>query len=289
MGGEVSENGENWEWVTPAENKLPPEVDTAKPSIARVYDYFLDGKDNFAVDRHVGELTLRIAPDARQAAGANRLFLQRVVSHMAAEAGIRQFLDIGSGLPTQGNVHQVAQKVDPRARVVYVDNDPMVLTHGRALLATNGSTTVIQADAREPRSILSNPQVQEFIDFSEPVGLLMLSILHHLNDDEDPAGVAAALRAPLVSGSFVAISHFYDPGDEYPDSSRQATEAEKLFNEHLGTGRWRSRAEIMEYFGDFTLVEPGLVPLAEWRSEPGWAARKRVMYQTYHGGLGRKP
>lgn len=137
---------------------MPPEIDTTKPSIARVYDYFLGGKDNFAVDREAAEAALKIAPDARDVGMANRAFLRRAVHYMAAEAGIRQFLDIGSGLPTQGNVHEIAQAVDPSCRVVYVDNDPIVLVHGRALLATNDVTTVIQGDLRRPEEILRNPR-----------------------------------------------------------------------------------------------------------------------------------
>ncbi len=285
----MSERGEDEDGAMPNKGRLPAEIDTTKPSIARVYDWFLGGKDNFAIDRQVAEAALKIAPGAQEAGQQNRAFLQRVVHHMAAEAGIRQFIDIGSGLPTQGNVHQVAQEVDPAARVVYVDNDPMVLVHGRALLAADDSTTVIQADARDPRSILENDKVKEFIDFSEPVGLLMLSILHHLNDHDDPAGVAATLRAPLVSGSFVAISHFCNPGEVHPAASQQATTVEKLFNENLGTGRWRTMDEITEYFGDFELVEPGLVPLPEWRDEPSFFVKNALLYHTYYGGLARKP
>ncbi|MDH2426922.1 SAM-dependent methyltransferase [Sphaerisporangium sp. TRM90804] len=285
----MSERGEDQNGETLNKGQLPAKIDTTKPSIARVYDWFLGGKDNFAIDRQVAEAALKIAPGAQQAGLQNRAFLRRVVHHMAAEAGVRQFIDIGSGLPTQGNVHQVAQEVDPAARVVYVDNDPMVLVHGRALLTTDDSTTVIQADARDPRSILENDQVKKFIDFSEPVGLLMLSILHHLNDHEDPAGVAATLRAPLVSGSFVAISHFCNPGDVNPAASQQATTVEKVFNENLGTGRWRTMDEIMEYFGDFELLDPGLVPLPEWRDEPGFFIKSALLYHTYYGGLARKP
>ncbi|MEO3807971.1 SAM-dependent methyltransferase [Sphaerisporangium sp. B11E5] len=285
----MSERGEEREWAAPNGGPLPPEIDTTKPSIARVYDWFLGGKDNFAVDRHVGEATVKLAPDAPLVPRQNRLFLQRAVRYMAAEAGIRQFLDIGSGLPTQGNVHQVAQEVDPAARVVYVDNDPMVLAHGRALLATNSSTTVIQADIREPRSILENEQVQQFVDFSEPVGLLMLAILHHLADEEDPGGLATALRAPLVSGSFVAISHFCNPGEAYPESAKVAEEAEAVFNENLGTGRWRTPEEITAYFGDFELVEPGLAPLAGWRAEPDPDVSRSPLYRTCVAGVGRKP
>lgn len=284
----MSERGEGGNEATLNRGQLPAEIDTTKPSIARVYDWFLGGKDNFAIDRQVAEAAAKISPGAEQAAQENRTFLRRIVHHMTAEAGVRQFIDIGSGLPTQGNVHQVAQEVDPEARVVYVDNDPMVLVHGRALLTSDDSTMVIQADARDPQSILENEQVKKFIDFSEPVGLLMLSILHHLHDDDDPAGVAATLRAPLVSGSFVAISHFCNPGEAHPAASQQATTVEKLFNENLGTGRWRTPEEITEYFGDFEVVEPGLVPLPEWRDEPSYFVKNALLYHTYYGGLARK-
>ncbi|MGC5014557.1 SAM-dependent methyltransferase [Streptosporangium sp. DT93] len=285
----MSERGEDGNETMRDRGRLPAGIDTTKPSIARVYDWFLGGKDNFAVDRQVAEAALKVSPGAQEAGRQNRAFLQRVVHHMAAEAGVRQFIDIGSGLPSQGNVHQVAQEIDPAAKVVYVDNDPMVLVHGRALLAPGDTTTVIQADARDPRSILEDERVKDFIDFDEPVGLLMLSILHHLHDDEDPAGVAATLRAPLTSGSFVAVSHFCNPGDAHPVASQQATTAEKLFNDNLGTGRWRTMDEITGYFGDFEPVEPGLVPLPEWRAEPSISVKNALLYHTYYGGLARKP
>ncbi len=264
-------------------------IDTSKPSIARVYDFFLGGKDNFAIDRQVGEATLRIAPDAPAAGRANRAFLRRVVRHLAAEAGIRQFLDIGSGLPTQGNVHEVAQEVAPEARVVYVDNDPIVLVHGRALLATNGSTTVVEADIRDPESILTHPGIRTLIDFDQPVALLLFAILHHVNDHEDPQGIAARFREVLPSGSYLALSHFHNPGPGMPEVSAQATSAEKLFNENLGTGRWRTRDEILAFFGDMPLLEPGLVPLAEWRPEPDAFVERGITYHTFVGGVARKP
>ncbi|MEU8175099.1 SAM-dependent methyltransferase [Microbispora hainanensis] len=264
-------------------------IDTSKPSIARVYDFFLGGKDNYAIDRQVGEATLKIAPDAPAAGRSNRAFLRRVVHHLAAEAGIRQFLDIGSGLPTQGNVHEVAQKVSPEARVVYVDNDPIVLLHGRALLATNGSTTVVEADIRDPESILGHPGVRALIDFDQPVALLLFAILHHVNDHEDPQGIAARFRDALPSGSFLALSHFHNPGPSMPDVSAQATTAEKLFNENLGTGRWRTREEILAYFGDMPLLEPGLVPLPEWRPDPGEVFEPGITYHTFVGGVAHKP
>nr|WP_191910096.1 SAM-dependent methyltransferase [Microbispora cellulosiformans] len=264
-------------------------IDTSKPSIARVYDFFLGGKDNFAIDREIGEATLKIAPDAPAAGRSNRAFLRRVVRHLAAEAGIRQFLDIGSGLPTQGNVHQVAQAAAPDSRVVYVDNDPIVLVHGRALLATNGSTTVIEADVRDPESILNHPAVNDLIDFTQPVALLLFAILHHVNDHEDPHAIAARFREALPSGSYMALSHFHNPGPSMPEVSAQATTAEKLFNENLGTGRWRNRDEILAYFGDMELLEPGVVPLAEWRPDPGEPVDRGITYHTFVGGLARKP
>jgi hypothetical protein len=272
------------------EEWVPPGIDITRPSIARVYDFMLGGKNNFAIDRQVGELALQIAPDAPESAIANRRFLRRVVRYMVAEAGIRQFIDIGSGLPTQGNVHEIAHEDDPAVHVVYVDNDPIVLAHGRALLADAHTTTVIQADIRDPEAILSHPEVGALIDFSQPVGLLLMAILHHLNDHEDPGGVAARLRDRMPSGSHVAISHFHNPGDALPDISKEAIAAEKLFNEKLGTGRWRTRGEILAYFGDWELLEPGLVPMPEWRPEPGTGpSRQTHTYHTFIGGMARKP
>jgi hypothetical protein len=266
-----------------------PGIDTSKASISRVYDYYLGGKDNFAIDRQVAEMVLTIAPDAPAAGRANRAFLKRAVHHLAAEAGIRQFLDIGSGLPTRGNVHEIAQDAAPESRVVYVDNDPIVLVHGRALLAENGRTTVIEADIRQPESILAHPEVTKLIDFSEPVAILLFAILHHLNDHEEPEVIAARLREEMAPGSYMAVSHFHNPGAERPEVAAQATSAEKMFNEHLGTGRWRTRDEILSYFGDMEVLEPGLVPLAEWRPEPDDLVEQGITYHTFLGAVARKP
>lgn len=267
----------------------PPGVDTSKPSVARVYDYMLGGKDNFAVDREAGQLALQITPDGPEAGRANRGFLRRVVRYLVAEAGIRQFLDIGSGLPTQGNVHEIAHEIDPEVRVVYVDHDPVVLAHSHALLADANTTTVIQADLRRPEEILEHPDVVRNIDFNEPVGLLLLAILHHLNEDEDPDGVAARLRDAVPSGSYVAISHFHNPGDEHAEVAKKALQVEKIFNETLGTGRWRTREEILRYFGDLELLEPGLVPMAEWRPDGEESGQQTDTYYTFVGGVARKP
>jgi hypothetical protein len=272
-----------------SEELAPPGIDTTKPSIARVYDFMLGGKDNFAIDRQTGQLALQITPDGPEAARANRAFLRRVIRYLTAEAGIRQFLDIGSGLPSAGNVHEIAHAVDPAARVVYVDSDPMVLAHGRALLGNTSATRVVQADLRQPDEILRHPHVRELIDFRQPVGLLLFAILHHLKDDEDPAGIATHLRDATASGSYVAISHFHNPGDAHPDASKKAMVVEKIFNQTLGTGRWRTHDEIVSYFGNLDVLEPGLVPLPEWRPEPGERSEQSDTYHTFVGGLARKP
>jgi hypothetical protein len=272
----------NGEWV-------PPGVDFSKPSIARVYDFMLGGKDNFAIDRQAAEMALRVTPDGPEAGRAGRAFLARVVRYLVKEAGIRQFVDIGSGLPTQGNVHEIAHECDPSVRVVYVDNDPMVLAHGRALLAEGNTTVVVQADLLAPEDILSRPEVREAIDFNEPIGLLLLAILHHLQDDDDPAGIVARLVSALPSGSHVAISHFRDPGDSHPEASRKALQVEKIFNQTLGTGRWRKHEEIFAYFGGLEVLEPGLVPLAEWRPDTDERFEQTDTYHAFVGGLARKP
>ncbi|MCG5452251.1 MULTISPECIES: SAM-dependent methyltransferase [Micromonospora] len=268
----------------------PPGIDPNIPSVARVYDFFLGGKDNFEADRKVAEHALRITPDGPAAGQANRAFLRRVIRFLVGEAGIDQFLDIGSGLPTQGNVHEVATEQNPKAQVVYVDNDPIVLSHGRALLAAEGTATVIQADIREPEAILNHPDVRRFLDFDRPIGLLLFAILHHLGDDEDPKAVAAALIDALPSGSYVAISHFRDPGERDPEGSRKAREVERVFNESLGTGRWRTDEEILSFADGLTVLEPGLVPLAEWHPEPDAPATVQTdTYHTFVGLLARKP
>ncbi|MFD6566131.1 SAM-dependent methyltransferase [Micromonospora profundi] len=268
----------------------PPGIDPNIPSVARVYDFFLGGKDNFEADRKVAEHALRITPDGPAAGQANRAFLRRVIRYLVTEAGIDQFLDIGSGLPTQGNVHEVAIEHNPKARVVYVDNDPIVLAHGRALLAAEGTATVIQADVRSPQEILDDPDVRRFLDFDRPIGLLLFAILHHIGDDEDPRAIAAALIDALPSGSYMAISHFRDPGERDPEGSRKAREVERVFNESLGTGRWRTDEEILAFADGLTVLEPGLVPLAEWRPAPDAAGPNQTdTYHTFVGLLAHKP
>jgi hypothetical protein len=250
------------------DERVPPGLDVSRPNVARVYDYTLGGKDNYAIDRQMADLSHEVMP-ARAGARANRAFLRRVVRFLVAEAGVRQFIDIGSGLPTQGNVHEVAQALDPAARVVYVDYDPVVLVHAQALLGRTNTTEVVTADVRRPEEIMNNATIRRFLDFDQPIGLLMFAILHHVNDDEDPAGITRFLCDQLPPGSYLAISHLHNPGEAHPAYAAMAAEAEKVFAENLGTGRFRSRAEILACFGDLELLEPGLVPYNDWRPDDG--------------------
>jgi hypothetical protein len=253
-----------------------------------VYDAFLGGKDNFAADRQVVEAALRVAPDAPAGGQANRAFLRRVVRYLVRDAGIAQILDIGSGLPTQGNVHEVAREINPSVRTIYVDNDPVVCLHGQALLADARTTEVVTADVRRPSEILGHPVVRQFIDFRQPVGLLMLAILHHITDSEDPAGIMAILRDAMPPGSYLAISSFRMPGPELAESRARTIEMEQLFNEQLGTGRWRSDAAILAWFGDWELIPPGLVPLWDWRPDKETDLPEDAIYQGFVGGVARK-
>ncbi|HET9255346.1 MAG TPA: SAM-dependent methyltransferase [Pseudonocardiaceae bacterium] len=266
----------------------PPGVDISKPSIARTYDAFLGGTNNVAVDRAVLEQSLRVMPDIQKHAKTNRAFLRRVVHYLAAEAGIRQFLDIGSGLPTQQNVHEVAQDVDPQARVIYVDNDPLVPVHAQALLGDTETVKFVTADIRSPEEIIKDPTVRKLLDFDRPIGLLLFAILHHLNDHENPASIAARLRDALPSGSYLAISHAHNPGSENPEVALEFDEIERIFNENLGTGRFRTRSEILGYFGDFKLIEPGLVWVPDWRPDPEDSIEQRARFEIFAGGVARR-
>jgi hypothetical protein len=245
--------------------KPKPSFDPKIPSIARTYDYLLGGKDHYPVDREIGEVFIRKFPGAVQIALDNRACLVRAVTFMASELGVTQFIDLGSGLPTADNVHQVAQRADPAARVVYVDNDPIVLAHGRAMLAEDDFTVVVRADIRQPAQILDDPVVRGLIDFSRPVAVIASAVLHHLLDEEDPLGVIRAMREATPTGSCLFVSHFRTLDD--PDSA--ALEAVML--EAFGRGRWRTDEQIGQFFGGMRLAGPGIVPCAQWRpdADPG--------------------
>jgi len=241
---------------------VPPGVATEKASVARVYDYWLGGTHNFQADRDAARAIIALEPNARAIARANRDFLARAVRFVAA-AGVRQFLDIGSGIPTEGNVHEVAQQAAPGARVVYVDIDPVAVAHSRALLRESPGAEVVLADLRDPEKILASPGVRSLIDFSQPVGLLLVAVLHFITDDDDPWQVVGTLRDALVPGSYLAASHAAREGR--PAVVAAAREA---YNSKVAARvAMRSRAEVGRFFDGFDLLDPGVVFLPEWRPD----------------------
>ncbi|MFF0390048.1 SAM-dependent methyltransferase [Kitasatospora sp. NPDC004615] len=237
-------------------------IDPSRPSIARIYDYLLGGTENYAVDREIGDFFLEELPGSVAVPIENRRALIRAVAAMTHD-GIRQFIDMGSGLPTADNVHQVAQRHRPDARVVYVDNDPTVLAHGRALLAADERTAVIRADVREPESIHQHPDVARLIDFDQPVGIVFSAVLHHLNDAEQPGELVHWWTDRVPPDSRIYISHFRT-GD---GDNEQTRIAEQKLQDAFGRGRWRTDEEITALFGDLELLEPGLVNCSLWRPE----------------------
>ena len=264
------------------------DIDVTRPNVARVYDCFLDGKDNFAADREFVNKACQLAPKAPLSAKSNRAFLRRTVRYLVAEAGIDQLLDIGSGLPTQGNVSEVAHEVDPAVHVVHVDNDPVVFTHSKALLADTWTTDMIIGDIRRPAEILDDPCVRRLIDFGRPVGLLLFAILHHVEDHDDPALITAQLRDAMPAGSYLAISSFRMPGPELPELRAATIEGEKLLVDTLGSGRWRQDEEILSWFGDWELVEPGYGSIMCWRTPPGREVPRDELYHSFYGGVAKK-
>jgi hypothetical protein len=263
---------------------VPPGVDTKRANVARVYDYWLGGSHNFLADRDVARAIVAVEPNAREGVRANRAFLGRAVRFLAAN-GIRQFLDIGSGIPTEGNVHEVAQQASAGARVVYADIDQVAVAHSRAILAGNPGAAVIDADLREPQKILLNDTVRRLIDFGQPTGLLLNMVVQFIDDAEDPWQLVATLREALRTGSYLVLGHLTD--ESKPTVARAA---EKVYNRSVTTKvHMRSRADILRLFDGFDLVDPGLVYIPQWRpdspadvpSDPGkfWALV----------GVGRKP
>jgi len=227
LGGYYAEVGnQEMNWAKADPDYVPPEIDVTKPSVARVYDAILGGKDNFAVDRAVAAEAFKALPDDGKGARYNRAVLGRAVRFMASQ-GIDQFLDLGSGLPTLQNTHEIAQALNPAARVVYVDNDISVRVHAHALLADDASTIVVMADLREPASILESPEITSFLDFSRPIGLILNAVIHHITDDEDPHGLVARYVSAIAPGSYVQITHF-------SNASEKARAMEKVLQQALG-------------------------------------------------------
>jgi hypothetical protein len=260
------------------------EIDTSKPHPARMYDAYLGGKDNYPVDREAVRGILRIFPEVRGIAVANRAFLQRAVRFLAGEAGIRQFLDIGTGIPSAGNVHEVAGQAAPDARVVYVDNDPIVHVHANALLTGSGTTGVVLADMRDPDVILEHPKVRGLIDFTQPVALLLVAILHFITEEENPAGIVAALRDALPAGSYLALSH--GTLDFHPsDGADMAAAGYKNATAPLVL---RTRERVSGFFDGFDLLEPGLVQAPLWRPDGRRPRPKDLAKIGIYAGIGRK-
>ena len=247
----------------PASLSELPKLDSSTAHIARVYDYWLGGKDNFAVDREVGDKVLDIHPETALSVRANRGFLARAVRYLAAKEGVRQFLDVGTGLPSANNVHEVAQSVAPESRVVYVDNDPIVLVHARALLTSSpeGETGYLDADIKDPDAILAG--AAGLLDFSKPVGVMLVAVLHMLRDDEAPRAIVDRFMAAVPPGSFLAMSHL-------ASDVQQDTMAEmgRRLNESMTQQlTMRSRAQVTRFFDGLTLVDPGVVLTHEWRPD----------------------
>lgn len=260
------------------------DINTSTSSVARLYDYLLNGKDNYEVDRVATHQLLDAVPEIQLLAQANRAFIRQAVRYLVGTAGIRQIIDIGSGLPTAGNVHEIAQEVDPEVRVVYADNDPIVLAHGRALLATNANTVVMQADLRRPREIFDAAQTHQLIDETKPFAVLLGGILMHLYDEEDPDGVAAGIRDRLPSGGYLMVSNTCDTGEQ------RAHELSRIFAENdMGDRCFRPWDEQIRYFDGLELVEPGLVPNNRWRPGADMPDPDNSAHGMHIGGIGRKP
>ncbi|MGW2766217.1 SAM-dependent methyltransferase [Streptomyces sp. NPDC001275] len=236
-------------------------IDSTKPSIARVYDYLLGGKDNYAVDREIGDVFKRDLPGSVAIAFANRAALTRAVREIVTTTDVRQFIDLGSGLPTADNVHQVAQRHAPESRVVYVDTDPQVLVHGRALLEENDRTRVVPVDVRNPKDVRTHPHTLELIDFDLPVAVVFSAILHHVNDEEDPAGIVRYWHDQVPSGSYFFVSHFRS------GNNLETAEAEGVLQQTFGRGRWRTDEEIESLLDGLEILDPGIVPAPLWRPD----------------------
>lgn len=250
--------------------------------MARMYDYALGGKDNFAADREAVQKLFSFAPENRDVPRANRRFLGRAV-RFVADQGVGQFLDLGTGLPSQGHVHEVVGEINPDAHVVYVDYDPVVVAHGRALLTGSDSVTVVEADIREPDSILANPDVTRLIDFAQPVAVLFVAVLHGIPDEADPAGIVRAVGERMAPGSYLIVSHLTSEG--HPPGL--VAQKEEIFARSSAPVSYRSRDQIIRMFDGFDLVEPGLTAVTQWRGEP-LDEKLDAAGQWWLGGVGRK-
>jgi trans-aconitate methyltransferase len=266
----------------------PVDLHTDRPHPARVYDYLLGGKDNYAADRAAADEGLRANPNSLIPPRQNRAFLRRAVRYLVAEAGISQFLDIGTGIPTSPNVHEIAQAANPRARVVYVDNDPIVLSHARALLTSglDGKTAYIDADLRAVDLILGSPELRDTLDLSQPVALMLIAVLHFVPDHDDPNGLVGRLLAALPSGSYLALSHL--TGDFDPAAWAGVA---AVFKRSGVTMQVRPKPDVERFFAGLDLIEPGVVSLPRWRPDPvevGRVGQPTDAAVSVYGGVARK-
>ncbi len=269
-----------------ARNPVPGEIDTSRPNVARIYDYLLGGKDNFAADREAARRLLEATPHMAGVVRDNRSFIGRVVRYLAGDAGIRQFIDLGGGLPTQTNVHDMARKAAPDARVAYIDNDPVVWSHGQALLADGGQVTMAHADLRDPDAVLRHPDVLRLIDLAQPVAVVCASVLHFVAGEEDPHRIIAGYRDHLAPGSYLAISHG-TTGTAEEDPDDLVGSVTTVYRQASAQLHVRSLPEIQRFFDGFELIEPGVVWISEWRPDPGILPAGQP--RSLRGGVGRKP
>jgi hypothetical protein len=260
----------------------PSEIDTDVPSAARIYDYLLGGCHNFAADRLLADQLISMVPDVPMMARANRAFLRRAVTFCLA-SGIRQFLDVGSGIPTLGNVHEVAQQADPDARVVYVDIDPVAVEHSRALLAGNDLATVVHEDLRDPERVLANPELRAVLDLDRPVALLLVAVLHFVPDTDDPHSLVSRFGAALPPGSHLVISH--GTSESRPDDAEKGL---PLYEKTRTPGTPRTHAEVRRLFDGFDLVDPGVVWAPEWRPDGPVEPSGDPWRSALYAGVGRK-
>ncbi|MEJ8641249.1 SAM-dependent methyltransferase [Streptomyces sp. MS1.HAVA.3] len=268
----------------------PPGIDISVPSVSRIYDYYLGGSHNFEVDRQAARRAMEFMPGLPKIMQANRAFMRRAVRHAVAE-GVTQFLDIGSGIPTFGNVHEIAQAASPEARVVYVDHDPVAVAHSHAVLAEDDRTDIVAADLRRPKEILSSPEVGRLIDFDRPVALLLVAVLHFLEDTDDPYAAVAELRDALAPGSLLILTHASYEG--IPLTEEAAGEVVGVYRDIRNPLVMRTGEQIRGFFDGFELLEPGLVSMPDWRPDrsedpqDGEAPEDPYAFSGY-GGVGRK-
>lgn len=262
----------------------PQGIDLSVPSVSRIYDFYLGGSHNFEADREAARRAIEIMPGLPKIMQANRAFMRRAVRH-AAESGITQFLDIGSGIPTFGNVHEVAQEVSPGARVLYVDNDPVAVAHSRAVLEGNDSAAIVAADLRKPREILSSPEAGRLLDLDRPVALLLVAVLHFMRDADEPLKAVTELREALAPGSMLILTHASTEGG--PTTPQQGDRVRGVYQRATSPLVMRSRSEVEEFFEGFELVEPGLVSMPNWRPDTPADQEDPAVYSGF-AGVGRK-